>query len=62
MLWLLGAEAAVVHAHFHLLGHVVGTATERKLPVSDSLGRGNRALSEPTRNQQPWQSRKTKAQ
>lgn len=44
VLWLLGAEVAVVHAHFHLLGHVVGTATETKRVISDSLGWGKRRL------------------
>lgn len=30
---LLCAEVAVVHSHFHLLGHVVGTKTEGKAVV-----------------------------
>lgn len=35
VLGLLRAELAVVHAHFDLLGHVVGTETEVKAVVRD---------------------------
>lgn len=35
VLWLLRAEVAVMHSHFDLLGHVVGTKTEVKAMVRD---------------------------